>query len=322
MKTGRDLTRRRFACLALPLVALPWLPGVVLAAGAEEAPDPLPFEEIAPGVFVHRGAIDLMRASNEGAIANLGFVVGAKGVAVIDSGGSVAEGRRILAAIRAVTDRPILYVLNTHMHPDHVFGNAAFAASGAVFVGHRNLAAALDARRASYLASNRELMGALMDEVVLLAPTLAVEREVSLDLGDRRLIVKAWPTAHTNNDLTLLDEATGTLFCGDLVFLDHCPTLDGSVLGWQKVLDALAALPAARVVPGHGPASAPWPDAIEPTRRYLDALVTDLRKAVAEGVPLSEAAQTAAASEAARWQLFEDYNTRNATAAFAELEWE
>lgn len=320
----RTLTRRRFGCLALPAAMLPWLPGVALAQPDPGVPvQPLEMEEVAPGVHVHHGAVDLMRAGNAGAIANIGFVVGRGSVAVIDSGGSMLEGRRLIAAIRAVTALPIRYVVNTHMHPDHVFGNAAFLGGAATFVGHRNLAAALAARRKSYLAANVELMGAaLMADISIVPPTMAVEGTASLDLGGRTLRLTAWPTAHTDNDLTVLDEASGTLFAGDLVFLEHCPTYDGSLVGWLAVLEQLKRMAALRLVPGHGPVEAAWPAATADTERYLGVLAADLRASIRDGQSLTVALETAGQSEAGRWKLFDEYNRRNATGAYAELEWE
>jgi quinoprotein relay system zinc metallohydrolase 2 len=305
-------------CIMLPVA---WA-SAFACARAEPPIDALPVNEIAAGVFVYIGVTALMTQKNEGAIANLGFVVGADAVAVIDTGGSVRVGRRLLAAIRRITDKPVAYVINTHGHPDHVFGNAAFTKENPVFVGHKNLAAALATRGPFYLVAFRRLMGSdLIDEVKLVSPTRMIDGEATLDIGGRIIRLNAWRAAHTDSDLTVLDEGTGTLFAGDLVFLQHIPVVDGSIRGWLAALDALSRMPGQQVVPGHGPVAA-WPDALAAERRYLESLAGDLRGMIARGTPIGVAAQSAAATEKSRWDLFEEYNARNATAAFSELEWE
>ncbi len=296
---------------------------VHVVAHAQPPLPPLAVTEIASGIFVHTGALALMTPDNEGAIANLGFVVGNDAVAVIDTGGSVREGQRLRAAIRARTTAPIRYVINTHAHPDHIFGNAAFENEGAIFVGHRNLPRALSERGQFYLEKYRKLLGVqIMAAVKIIPPIRVVEDETKLDLGGRVLTLKAWEAAHTDNDLTVLDDTSGTLFAGDLVVTQHVPVLDGRLLGWLTVMDALARIPARHVVPGHGPVIEDWPGALQAQRRYLEHLTKDIRGLIARGVPLASAAQRAALDEKDRWKLFEEYNARNATAAFAELEWE
>ena len=300
-----------------------WILALLLLSSAAWGADAFAVRELAPGVYAHEGVIAMPGEGPSDDIADLGFVVGDRGVAVIDTGGSVATGRRLLAAIRAVTDKPILYVINTHEHPDHVFGDAAFEGLGAVFVGHHNLPRSLAAREAFYRKAYRRFLGdALMDEVRFIVPTLLVADESELDLGGRKLRLKAWPVAHTDCDLTVYDPTSRILFSGDLVFSGHVPVLDGSLKGWLKTLDVLAALPAERVVPGHGPAGAPWPAALDAERNYLTHLAGDVRAFVKRGADIGEAARGAGVEDRGDWKLFDEYNPRNATAAFAEFEWE
>ncbi|MEO3998339.1 quinoprotein relay system zinc metallohydrolase 2 [Mesorhizobium sp. CAU 1732] len=317
-----DPTRRRMmkGLASVGAAALPccFAQSVLAATGAE-----FTLREIADGVFAFQGVDELMHPGNEGAICNLGVVVGSDAVAVIDSGGSMAEAQAFIAAITAVTSKPVRYLINTHVHPDHIFGNAAFRALGPTIVGHQNLPAALEARGEYYLRSYREQLGdKLMEGIEIVPPTLLVEDMLELDLGGRVLQLKAWDAAHTDNDLTVHDPTTGTLFAGDLVFMGHLPTIDGSLLGWLRQMNRLAGIDAVRVVPGHGPAPSEWPDALEAERRYFEVLARDLRLAIKEGTPLAEAVKTAGRSEAPNWALFDDYNERNATTAYAELEWE
>jgi quinoprotein relay system zinc metallohydrolase 2 len=310
----------RVSVLGVSILALLVVFAVSTLAQAQQ--QELPVSEVAPGIFVHIGKTALMTAENDGATANIGFVIGEGAVAVIDTGGSVREGQQLLAAIRSRTDKPIRYVIYTHGHPDHVFGGAAFVTDGTEFVGHRNLPQALAARGPFYLDAFRRIMRAeLMDEVRIIPPTRLVDGTMKLDLGGRILDLKSWPTAHSDSDLSVFDEQTKVLFAGDLVFLSHIPVLDGSIRGWLRVIDELGTVPAERVVPGHGPVSE-WPGALADQRRYLETLVSDVRRLVARGAPITVAADTAAASERSRWQLFDDYNARNATTAFSEIEWE
>ncbi|MER0238512.1 quinoprotein relay system zinc metallohydrolase 2 [Fulvimarina sp. MAC8] len=283
------------------------------------------YSEIASGVYAHHGIVAETDPDNQGDIANLGFIVGEEAVAVIDTSGSVAVGERALAAIRDITDKPIGYVINTHMHPDHVFGNQVFAESGATVLGHEKLGAAIAARADSYKTSMAEQLGAEeIERLTIIGPDegVAIGEPRTIDLGHREIVLTAWKTAHTDNDLTVWDKKTKTLFTGDLVFMDHIPVVDGSIRGWMEQTPDLQKIEADHVIPGHGPLDASWPEAMEHQTVYLEALAKDVREAIANGDRLQETAETAAREEAETFELSEGFRRRNATAAFAELEWE
>lgn len=279
-------------------------------------------DEIAPGVFMRRGPDAEANAANLGGIANIGFVIGRDAVLVTDAGGSRADGAWLRDEIRARTDRPIRHVVMSHVHPDHAFGASAFLDDAPEFVGHADLPAALAARGDYYRDRLVELLGPdAAGPVVMPTRTIGSDGAV-IDLGGRQLRLTAHPAAHTHSDLSMLDPDAGLLFAADLLFVGRVPSLDGSLLGWLGELDAIEALGARAVVPGHGPAIVEPLAAIAPLRRYLSRLRDDVRQAIAEGRSLDETTRTAGLEEREGWALFDDYNGRNVTQAYKELEWE
>lgn len=285
------------------------------------AAEPFPMTEVAPGLFVRQGLHEEASAGNQDGIANIGFVVGGDSVAVIDPGGSALDGARLRASIRARTDKPVRYVVMTHLHPDHVFGAGAFVDDKPVFVGHARMGAVLVQRGEYYRNTLADLLG--LDAAGDYArPGLLVDGTATLDLGGRVLRLQAHPTAHTDNDLTVLDEQTGTLWLADLLFVDRVPSLDGSITGWLAATQALRAAPVARAVPGHGPASVPWPAAAAAQERYLGGIAQEIRAILRRGGDMDQAVATVGLGERERWLLFDSYNGRNVTLAFKELEWE
>jgi quinoprotein relay system zinc metallohydrolase 2 len=292
----------------------------VFAAAASADVGELRLENPAPGVYVHYGRQAEMTPDNGGDIANMGFVVGARCVAVIDTGGAYAVGAALRRAIRAVTAVPVCYVINTHVHPDHVFGDAAFADDHPQFVGHQRLADAVRRRGPNYLNALQRTLGDGADGTRIVLPTHAVASSEEIDLGGRVLVLRAWRTAHTDNDLTVLDKTSGTMWLGDLAFVGHLPVVDGSLRGFIAVTDELAAMRVEHAIPGHGRIEA-WPAALAPQSRYLRGLAVDVRAAIKARRTLAQTVETVGHGQDA-WLLVDAFHKRNVTAAYAELEWE
>ncbi|WP_245232569.1 quinoprotein relay system zinc metallohydrolase 2 [Thiorhodococcus minor] len=307
----------------------PWSPGLLLVIvavvampGADLGPQPVEMREIAPGIFVREGAQAEISAQNGGHIANIGFIVGEACVAAIDTGSSLREGLALRAAVRQVTELPIAYLILTHVHPDHILGAAAFEQDGPEVIGHRMLPDAMARRARGYLTRIAEDLGPAAEGTEIVPPTAIVADTRRLDLGGRSLLLKAHPTAHTNNDLSVFDARTGTLWLSDLLFVDRIPALDGSILGWLRLCDALLESGAARVVPGHGPVPSDWQAALKAQCRYLQRIADGVRKVIQEGGTIGQAVAQVGREDAGNWLLFDAYHGRNVTAAFVELEWE
>ena len=293
---------------------------------AQAEDSPYQIKQLVDGVYYHQGVHDDATESNYGAIANVGFVIGERCIAVIDSGGSYKEGERLREAISTVSDKPVCYVINTHVHPDHMFGNAAFLKEEPEFVGHEKLPAAMAAREEFFSKTFPERLGSAYEGVQFISPdtTVSIEESIELDLGNRTLLLTAYSTSHTDHDLTVYDQQTNTLWTGDLLFIDRIPALDGSINGWIATSEQLAILPVTNVIPGHGPAGKGeiWQAGWQRQLTYLITIRDQIREIILDFGTIEDATSTVGLDEKPHWLLFDDYHRRNVTAAFVELEWE
>jgi len=316
-----------FIMTAIALIAS----GLASACFANDCGDDGLVNEVAEGIYVRVGKhAPPFEATN---VANIGFVIGESCVAVIDSGAGVADGEALLCAVRETTTLPICYLLLTHHHFDHVMGNSVFANAlqsqtpSLEIIAHEKLAPALQQSAEYYLTrlsddANNPLPS---DLIVLPTQTVKLNETTTVDLGGRSLELTAFGPAHTNNDISILDSKTNTLWSSDLLFVEHVPTIDGSfgsINGWLDVIDKLQAVNAEIAVPGHGPASVPWPGGGDPMRRYLSVVRQEIRAIIADNGSLDDAQARVGLSEATQWRMFEHHHRRSVINAFTELEWE
>ena len=241
--------------------------------------------QIAAGTWLLEGSTDNFAKANGGNIVNTGFIVTDSGVVVIDSGPSKRYGEALRRAIAATTDKPVIQLLLTHHHPDHVLGNQAF---GDVPIGALAGTADLLRQQGDAMAENLyRMVGDWMRGTEVVLPTQVLEPGV-LEVGGHRLRLLSL-SGHTGADLAILDENTGVLFAGDLVFYERALTTPNSPgLGvWLKDLDTLQALPWKLIVPGHGPVTT---DArpFAQMRDYLGWLDGLMRDGAAQGDDMAE----------------------------------
>ena len=311
---------RQFSLLLVSLVLISCAQAQDKAAIASN--NTFAIENVGNGIYVHHGKHLDIDDGYQGDICNISFVVGSKGVAVIDTGGSLKVGNQLRDAIKNVTPLPILYVINTHVHPDHIFGNAAFKRDKPQFVGHTKLGDAMQLRQEAYEKLNSRYLGADAKGSEIVIPTVLVKEPMDLDLGDRSLKVTPYPNAHTNTDISVIDSKTRTLFTGDLLFIERTPVVEGDIKGLIAAIETLKTYPVKQVVPGHGPVTADWIGALNNEQRYLNAVLTDIRATIKSGGDMGKAMDTAAASEKDKWLLFDIANRRNVNTLYPALEWE
>ncbi|TFY90345.1 quinoprotein relay system zinc metallohydrolase 1 [Pseudomonas kairouanensis] len=240
---------------------------------------------IADNTWLLEGSTDNFAKDNGGNIVNVGFIVTEAGVVVIDTGPSKRYGEALRQAIARVTDKPVIQVLLTHHHPDHALGNQAFKD---VPIGALAGTQDLLHQQGDGMAENLyRLVGDWMRGTEVVLPSEVVQPGV-MTFGSHDLQLLQL-RGHTGADLAILDQKTGVLFAGDLVFYQRALTTPNSpgLPIWLADIATLQGLPWALVVPGHGPiASDAKP--FEQMRDYLTWLDQLLREGAAQGSDMPE----------------------------------
>ena len=228
-------------------------------------------QEVATGVYViPDGRVPL--------VPNVGIVVGELEALVIDTGMGLANGRRVLAKARALTDKPLVLTV-THFHPEHGYGAKAFADEGVRIVYNRSQQEELDAKGQAYLDMFRTFGDSVAEQlegVEFVEPDELYDDRLNLDLGGLRAELLHFGLAHTRGDQVVFLPEQRVLFAGDLLenrifpIVPWFPPHDVDVNGtrWIEVLDRLEELGPTIVVPGHGEVTGP--ELIGQVRSYLE----------------------------------------------------
>ncbi len=300
-----------------------------MVARANDCEQTAKVNEIADGVYVRQGEHGTPFVDQN--FANMGFIVGDECVAVIDSGASPAEGEAMKCAIAATTSVPVCYLIVTHYHFDHALGSLPFKAdddgNSVELIGHAKLGRALAGSAEYYIEQITANSAIELGKEHFVEPdrVVSVGEPLTLALGGRTLTLSAHAPAHTDNDVSVFDDKTETLWLSDLLFVEHVPTLDvslGDSGGWLDTLSELKAKKAARAVPGHGPVSVDWPSGALDIERYFKTLRDEIRAMIQAGETLQHAQENAGLAESERWKMFDFHHKRTIVNIFTELEWE
>ncbi|MGJ7529145.1 MBL fold metallo-hydrolase [Variovorax sp. GB1P17] len=280
---------------------------------------------VAPDVYYVQGISALGSTENQNFISNAGFVVTRDSVVMIDALGSPAVAERVVAQIRKITPKPISHVILTHYHADHVYGLQVFKALGAQVIAHTLGKAYLnsDTARLRLEASRKDIAPWIDDKTRLVPADVWLDGPTEMTIGGTRFVIQPAGPAHTPEDLAIYLPQQKVLFAGDIVFRNRIPyvgTADSR--HWIASLDALLALDARTIVPGHGPASDEPKKDLQQTRDYLVFLRAAMKKAATDMTPFDEAYAATDWSRFESLPLFKVANRMNAYNTYLLMEQE
>ena len=259
---------------------------------------------------------------NAGFISNAGVIVTDEGVVIIDALGSPSLAYKLVQKIKKITDKPIVKVVVTHYHADHIYGLQVFKELGAEIIAPDGVYEYIDSEGASSRLEERRfsLDPWVNDQTVVVTPDRIIDKSESFSLGGINFTMSFIGKAHSDGDLTLYVENDRVLFTGDLIFEGRVPFLGSSdTKHWLETLEKMESQSPHAIVPGHGP----WakdPKAISLTRKYLAFMREKMGTAVEEMMDFDEAYDAIDWSEYKNLPAFEAANRKNAFQVYLSME--
>lgn len=301
--------------------------GVASVAVAEPAKYPpvtvaMTAQAIAPDIYLVQGMAG-GATEHEGFVSNAGFVVTDAGVVVFDALGSPSLAARMRELIREVTDRPIVKVVVSHYHADHIYGLQVYKDEGAEILAPAGALAYLNGGQAAErLAERRQSLKPFVNEATrVVFPDLLVDKDATFTLGGYTFTLQSWGAVHSDGDLSMLVQPGSVLFSGDLIFEGRVPFVgDADTRRWLEALDGLLGGELTALVPGHGAPSRNPQATLALTRDYLAFLRAAMGRAVEEMQDFDEAYEAVDWSRYQDLPAFESANRRNAYAVYLGLE--
>jgi glyoxylase-like metal-dependent hydrolase (beta-lactamase superfamily II) len=260
---------------------------------------------------------------NEGFISNAGVIVTGAGVVVFDALGTPSLADKLLQKIRAITDEPIVRVIVSHYHADHIYGLQVFEDLDAEILAPVGAARYLESEHAQERLEERRftLDPWVNENTRLVYPDRFLSEGTRFRLGDVNFIATSVGNAHSEGDLTLYVEPDRVLFSGDIIFEGRVPFVgEANTRLWVQVLERMEREQLVALVPGHGGVAANPNDAISLTRRYLSFLRENMSAAVNDFIPFDEAYEAIDWTEFRELPAFEEANRRNAYQVYLSLE--
>lgn len=185
---------------------------------------------------------------------NIGAILCEDGLLIIDTRAHHAQARELIEDLKTISSFPVKWVINTHHHWDHTFGNGEF--HDADIWGHERCKTNLADYGQAMLSRLKKMApgeAKSFDEVSIEPPSHLVADEATVTFGGRRIEMKHLGRGHTDNDLVVAVPEAGVVFAGDLVENDAPPSFgDAYPLEWPETVAAVADLVTGPVVPGHG----------------------------------------------------------------------